>query len=330
MLLIGGSGLMLWFPTLVTRILPGGVLNVAQVAAFGHGRVVAGCLFLMHFFNTHLRPEKFPMDLSVVTGVVSEEHLRRARPEYLERLRREGKLQQMQTAAPSRSGLRLAILARLAGDLGGAVALGIEPRWLIWGNDVMDENRPVPPPSAGDPGGPPLPPAGSDPRDAEGEVNFWQNLRWFLSRGVALIAAFVLMGAALTGLAGWYTSRSEFCRSCHIMEPYYVSWQESSHHDVSCIKCHFPPGAGEKIRGKMLGLVQLVKYVTATAGPDGLRPRSPTPAASAAAATKRGCCPAGSSFTGCLSITGRTWKRSNAASSCAAPAATARSSKAAT
>ena len=32
--------------------------------------MVAGCLFLMHFFNTHLRPEKFPMDLSVVTGVV--------------------------------------------------------------------------------------------------------------------------------------------------------------------------------------------------------------------------------------------------------------------
>jgi predicted CXXCH cytochrome family protein len=51
------------------------------------------------------------------------------------------------------------------------------------------------------------------------------------------------------------------------MEPYYVSWQESSHHDVACIKCHFPPGAGEKIRGKMQGLVQLLKYVTATAAP---------------------------------------------------------------
>ena len=50
------------------------------------------------------------MDLSVVTGVVSEEHLRRARPEYLERLRREGKLQQMQTVAPSRRRLRLQFL----------------------------------------------------------------------------------------------------------------------------------------------------------------------------------------------------------------------------
>ena len=51
------------------------------------------------------------------------------------------------------------------------------------------------------------------------------------------------------------------------MEPYYVSWQESSHRDVACIKCHFPPGAVEKVRGKMLGLVQLLKYVTQSAGP---------------------------------------------------------------
>jgi nitrate/TMAO reductase-like tetraheme cytochrome c subunit len=141
----------------------------------------------------------------------------------------------------------------------------------------MDENRPVQGPPASGPTEPPTPPPGSDPWDTDGEVNFWQNFRWFLSRAVALMAAFVLMGAALTGLSGWYTSRSEFCRSCHIMEPYYVSWQESSHHDVSCIKCHFPPGAGEKIRGKLLGLVQLVKYVTETAGP---RPAAEIPDAS--------------------------------------------------
>lgn len=112
-LLIGGSGLLLWFPTLATRILPGGVLNVAHVLHSETAVMFAGCLFLMHFFNTHLRPEKFPMDLSVVTGVVTEEHLRRARPEYLERLRREGKLQQMQAVAPSRRRLRLEFVAGL-------------------------------------------------------------------------------------------------------------------------------------------------------------------------------------------------------------------------
>lgn len=107
MLLIGGSGLLLWFPTLATRFLPGTVLNIAHVLHSETAVLVAGSLFLMHFFNTHLRPEKFPLDLSVVTGVVTEEHWRRARPEYLERLRREGKLQQLRTVAPSRQRLWL-------------------------------------------------------------------------------------------------------------------------------------------------------------------------------------------------------------------------------
>jgi hypothetical protein len=51
------------------------------------------------------------------------------------------------------------------------------------------------------------------------------------------------------------------------MEPYYRSWQESSHKDVPCIECHFPPSFGGKVRGKMLGLVQLAKYVTQSEGP---------------------------------------------------------------
>ena len=83
----------------------------------------------------------------------------------------------------------------------------------------------------------------------------------------AVLGAFLMMMGVVTTGAAVYTSRSQFCISCHIMEPYYVSWQESSHRDVACIKCHFPPGAAEKVRGKMLGLVQLLKYVTASAGP---------------------------------------------------------------
>lgn len=92
-------------------------------------------------------------------------------------------------------------------------------------------------------------------------------LRFVLLRFGAVLAVFILAVVLMTAGAAQYTSRSEFCNSCHIMEPYYVSWQESSHHDVECIKCHFPPGAAEKVRGKMQGLVQLLKYVTQTAGP---------------------------------------------------------------
>ena len=58
----------------------------------------------------------------------------------------------------------------------------------------------------------------------------------------ALLGAFLLLLVVMVAAAGWYTSRSEFCNSCHIMEPYYKSWQESAHKDVPCIECHFAAG----------------------------------------------------------------------------------------
>ena len=102
-------------------------------------------------------------------------------------------------------------------------------------------------------------------------------LRKFLIRAGIFLGTFVLFLFVLVAMAGWYTSRSEFCRSCHIMEPYYASWAASKHKDISCIECHFAPGLGGKVRGKMLGLVQLAKYVTASAGP---RPSAEVPDAS--------------------------------------------------
>jgi nitrate/TMAO reductase-like tetraheme cytochrome c subunit len=101
--------------------------------------------------------------------------------------------------------------------------------------------------------------------------------RQFAVRAGIFLGTLVLFLFVLVAMAGWYTSRSEFCRSCHIMEPYYASWAASKHKDVSCIECHFAPGLGGKLRGKMLGLVQLAKYVTASAGP---RPAAEIPDAS--------------------------------------------------
>ena len=71
----------------------------------------------------------------------------------------------------------------------------------------------------------------------------------------------------MIGAAGWYTSRSEFCNSCHIMEPYYKSWQNRATRTWPASNATLRPGFGGKIRGKMLGLVQLAKYVTKSAGP---------------------------------------------------------------
>jgi cytochrome b subunit of formate dehydrogenase len=109
-LLIAVSGLMLWLPHLFCLVLPGTSLNLAKVVHADTALWLASLLFLIHFFNTHFRPEKFPVDTSLVTGLVSEEHLQKARPEFLERLRQEGRLEELRTTIPSRGQLRLSIL----------------------------------------------------------------------------------------------------------------------------------------------------------------------------------------------------------------------------
>lgn len=99
---VGTSGLMLWYPNVFATILPGGALNVAKLLHADLALYVAGCIFMIHLFNTHMRPEKFPLDPSVITGLVSEEHLRSARPEYLERIQAAGKLDHVLRKVPSR------------------------------------------------------------------------------------------------------------------------------------------------------------------------------------------------------------------------------------
>jgi nitrate/TMAO reductase-like tetraheme cytochrome c subunit len=78
---------------------------------------------------------------------------------------------------------------------------------------------------------------------------------------IALAAFLVLLVASVE-----FTSTSKFCKACHNMKPFYKSWQESTHKDVACKECHYPPGLKSLVRTKMQGLVMLVKYVTRVYG----------------------------------------------------------------
>jgi cytochrome b subunit of formate dehydrogenase len=117
------SGLCLWQPNLVCRFLPGSVLNLAKSVHSEIALMAASFLFGIHLFNVHMRPEKFPVDLSIFTGLVSEAHLRRARPDYVERLSREGLLEERQCDAPPKRRLLLVAVAALALLLVGLVIL---------------------------------------------------------------------------------------------------------------------------------------------------------------------------------------------------------------
>jgi len=98
--IIGSTGLVLWFPNFFCGILPGTTLNIAQVIHSTQALLATGFVFAVHFFNTHLRPDRFPADMSVLSGLVSEEEFKEDRPEYFERLQREGKLDALRTTSP--------------------------------------------------------------------------------------------------------------------------------------------------------------------------------------------------------------------------------------
>jgi cytochrome b subunit of formate dehydrogenase len=91
--IIGSTGLMLWFSELVTRVLPGWLLNVATIVHSDEALLATGFIFTVHFFNTHLRPEKFPMDIVVFTGRMSVAELKRDKPLEYEELARTGHLE---------------------------------------------------------------------------------------------------------------------------------------------------------------------------------------------------------------------------------------------
>jgi hypothetical protein len=56
--------------------------------------LAVGFIFTVHFFNTHFRLDKFPMDPVIFTGRVSVEELKRDKPREYEELVKEDKLEQ--------------------------------------------------------------------------------------------------------------------------------------------------------------------------------------------------------------------------------------------
>jgi cytochrome b subunit of formate dehydrogenase len=89
---IGSTGLMLWFPEFFTRFIPGWVINVATIIHSDEALLATGFIFTVHFFNTHLRPEKFPMDIVIFSGRVGLEEFEIDRPAEYKDIVKKGEL----------------------------------------------------------------------------------------------------------------------------------------------------------------------------------------------------------------------------------------------
>jgi cytochrome b subunit of formate dehydrogenase len=83
---IGVSGLIMWFPQFFARLMPGWAINIAQVVHSDEALLAAGFIFTIHFFNTHFRLEKFPMDTVIFSGRISKTELLHERRRWYDRL----------------------------------------------------------------------------------------------------------------------------------------------------------------------------------------------------------------------------------------------------
>ena len=100
MAIIGISGYMMWYGPFFARFVPGYVLNIALLIHGEEALLAVWFIFIIHFFNSHLRPEKFPLDPVIFTGRVTGDEYQHERSLDYSRLGDSGALESLRTDPP--------------------------------------------------------------------------------------------------------------------------------------------------------------------------------------------------------------------------------------
>jgi cytochrome b subunit of formate dehydrogenase len=99
--IIGLSGYAMWFAPFFAKLVPGSWLNIALLIHAEEALLAVSFIFTIHFFNEHLRPHNFPMDVTIFTGKQTEEEFKERHPEEYARLAESGTLDGLRTESPS-------------------------------------------------------------------------------------------------------------------------------------------------------------------------------------------------------------------------------------
>lgn len=86
MIIMCGSGLMLWFENQTMRLFPKYVFDIAKEAHSDEALLATLAIIIWHFYNVHFNPHKFPMNKVWLTGRLSEEEMRHEHPLELEEI----------------------------------------------------------------------------------------------------------------------------------------------------------------------------------------------------------------------------------------------------
>jgi cytochrome b subunit of formate dehydrogenase len=82
-----GTGFVFWFPLFFTSYAPGWVITAAQIIHGEEATLAILFLFVVHFYNVHLKPSIFPMNWAWLNGRISVETLKHEHPLEYEKLK---------------------------------------------------------------------------------------------------------------------------------------------------------------------------------------------------------------------------------------------------
>ena len=89
MAIMGGSGLLMWFPQIFAQYMPRWVIDSARYAHTDEAILAISAIFIWHFFNSHFSPRFFPMNHVWYKGTMTRTEMEEDHPLELERLDRE-------------------------------------------------------------------------------------------------------------------------------------------------------------------------------------------------------------------------------------------------
>ena len=85
-IVMAATGLVLYFPVLVSRLLPAELIPAAKVMHSNEALLAFLIVLIWHMYGAHFNPETFPADTSIFTGKIAKDRLRREHAlEYEER-----------------------------------------------------------------------------------------------------------------------------------------------------------------------------------------------------------------------------------------------------
>ena len=128
-MVMGLSGMSMLYMDMVLRVIPLSFLQVFWAAHSEEAMLATLFLLLIHMYHVHFNPEKFPMSLTWLNGLISREEMEKYHPLELEEIEQAGlEKEEEEEETPALARLQ-SLMDRINRDYGGVGAvLGV----LLW------------------------------------------------------------------------------------------------------------------------------------------------------------------------------------------------------